>query len=30
MRYRDLPPGPDSGQIVVHVVALPAEPRNAP
>jgi DNA-binding transcriptional ArsR family regulator len=30
MRYRDLPPGPGSRQVVVHVAGLPAEPRDVP
>jgi DNA-binding transcriptional ArsR family regulator len=30
LRYRDLPPGEDGRQVVVHVVAAPAEPEEAP
>jgi DNA-binding transcriptional ArsR family regulator len=30
LRYRDLPPGEDGRQVVVHVAAAPAEPEEAP
>lgn len=30
MRYRDLPPEPGANQVVVHLVGLPAEPRDVP
>jgi DNA-binding transcriptional ArsR family regulator len=30
LRYRELPPAEGSRQVVVHVVGLPAEPRNTP
>lgn len=30
LRYRERPPEPGSRQVVVHLVGLPAEPRDAP
>lgn len=30
LRYRELPPGEDGQQVVVHVIGIPAEPRDAP
>ena len=30
LRYREQPAGPDSQQVVVHLVGLPAEPQDAP
>ncbi|HEY0451445.1 ArsR/SmtB family transcription factor [Actinophytocola sp.] len=30
LRYREMTPGEGSQQVVVHVVGMPADPRNAP